>query len=302
MTIFAGIDGGQSSTIALLVDEGGRELGRGLGPPADTARAEMDLARQADALDVAIDAALAAASLAPETRIHALVAGISGHDPGSPTPRVRDRVATTHFVHDAEIAHAGALGGAPGIVVVAGTGSVALGTADGCGFVRAGGWGYYFGDEGSAVAIARNALACAMRRSDRGERSRLEHLALRAFGAEHLRELQRAFATGRLDRPALAGFAIDVLACATSDGDPDAIAIRDRGAADLTDLVATVDARLAAAPERIVSYAGGMFRDAPFAAAFSDSVAARLPHATVRPPAGDGACGAARMARKMGGA
>ena len=78
---------------------------------------------------------------------------------------------------DAEIARLGAFEGGSGIVVAAGTGSIALGV-DSCGRrARAGGHGYLLGDEGGGYWIGREALRAALRSRDRiGPRTRLETL------------------------------------------------------------------------------------------------------------------------------
>lgn len=60
---------------------------------------------------------------------------------------------------DAEAAHLGALGGRPGLLVLAGTGSIVLGRGARGRWVRAGGLGPLLGDGGSAFAIGRDWLA-----------------------------------------------------------------------------------------------------------------------------------------------
>ncbi len=292
---FGGIDGGQSATTAVIGDAGGRECGRGAGPPADLVGTERYSPRRAAALDAALDAALAAAGLAPETPLETVVAGISGFDPGSTMPVLHHRIGSLRVLHDATIAHAGALGGACGIVVIAGTGSVALGNVPGASHVRAGGWGHYFGDEGSALWTARAALALAMRRSDRAAPCALGAAALDRFGVPDLREVQHAFAHGEIGRTELAAFARTVLACAAS-GDEDACDIVERACGELAELVAIVDERLATLDPRVVTYSGGMFADRDLAGAFARAVRRRLPHADVRPPVGDAASGALRLA------
>ncbi|HXE56786.1 MAG TPA: BadF/BadG/BcrA/BcrD ATPase family protein, partial [Gemmatimonadales bacterium] len=85
--------------------------------------------------------------------------------------RLAERVVVTT---DVEIALAAAFGDGPGIVVTAGTGSIAIGrTADG-GLRRVGGYGWQMGDEGSGYAIGRAALQAVSRAHDgRGPDTRL---------------------------------------------------------------------------------------------------------------------------------
>ena len=67
---------------------------------------------------------------------------------------------------DAKIALEAAFAGGPGIVVIAGTGSIALYRTEANQIVRVGGWGRVLGDEGGAYAISRQALNLVMRQYD----------------------------------------------------------------------------------------------------------------------------------------
>jgi N-acetylglucosamine kinase-like BadF-type ATPase len=67
---------------------------------------------------------------------------------------------------DMVIAHAGALGGRPGVLALAGTGSCILGIGAGGGRVKVGGWGPVYGDEGSAYRIGQMSLRAAARAFD----------------------------------------------------------------------------------------------------------------------------------------
>ncbi len=301
MSLFAGVDGGQSSTVAVVGDDAGRVLGRGTGPAADLVGVSRDAARQAAALRDALDDALARAGLPGDSRFAAVVAGISGFEPGaSHVPDLSDRTALLRVVHDGEIAYAGALGGAPGVVVIAGTGSVALGSSGpGRPFVRAGGWGPLFGDEGSALWIALAALRGAMRDEDRGTPSPLGARLLAELGLASLRDLQLAAAHGERSRAQIAALARHVLAAATA-GEPSAAAIRSAAAGALAELAALVAGRLETAAERI-SHVGGLFADAGFRAAFAEAAHRAVPAARVRQPLGDGADGAFAIARRVAG-
>lgn len=124
------------------------------------------------------------------------------------------RVAVTS---DAVIAHAGALNGEPGVVLIVGTGVVAL-AIDANGALRtADGWGPWLGDEGGGAWIGAAGLRAALRAHDgRGPATTLLDAARARFGAP---ETWPAQLTGAA---ALASFAPDVLA---ADGDAAALAI-----------------------------------------------------------------------------
>ncbi len=75
--------------------------------------------------------------------------------------RLRGLARRVTVISDAEAAHLGALGGRPGLLVLAGTGSIVLGRGANGRWVRAGGLGPLFGDGGSAFALGRDWLAAA---------------------------------------------------------------------------------------------------------------------------------------------
>ena len=245
--IVAGIDGGQTSTTAAVALLDGTIVGRGTGPPADlVGEPRGALARQRAALTTALAAAFHAANLVPAAPLASLVIGLTGHDDGMPAPFALSQAAAEVFVHDTVIAHVGALGGSPGIVVLAGTGSGLSATWRPAArtSVRAAG-AISSGTTVAPLWIAREALALAMSAEDRGESSRLGEAALAFFEAPDLRALQHAFAHGELTRPALAAFAGTGLALADAAPNSTASRLRTRAAEALADLVACIDGRLA---------------------------------------------------------
>lgn len=273
MSLVAGIDGGQSSTIAVIADERGRILGRGRAGPADEIGAGKNSARLRDALHGALDDAVKNAKLS-NARFDVIVAGISGYD-GRVYGRAPElRSAHTLLMHDTPIAHAGALGGEAGAIVIAGTGSVVYATAEDGRSWMLGGWGYLFGDEGSAFAIVRDALARAMRAHDDGD-STFEN-ETRAFCAyfdtASLRALVHAFYKGEVTRERLASFAPQALAFESVRS----IAVQ--GAERLARLVRCV-VEAGAAPR--VAFTGGLFADNRFEESLRTAIDAAVPNAAV---------------------
>ena len=115
-----------------------------------------------------------AQGLPSESNFAAIVAGVSGYEGrvyGAPP-----EMPTRHFtlMHDAPVAHAGALAGMPGVVVIAGTGSVVYARDENGRSQTLGGWGFLFGDEGSAFS---HCPRCARARD--GRRGRRRSLAPR---------------------------------------------------------------------------------------------------------------------------
>ncbi len=289
MKIFAGIDGGQSSSSAVLGDESGAVLARVSGPPADLVGETRDSRRQAGVLEALLAGALVRAGLAADTRFASVVAAISGYDEGeSPAPSLAVAADSLRFVHDTVAAHAGAFDGGPGIVVIAGTGSVAYGVATDGTRLRVGGWGYLFGDEGSAFWLGRRAIRDAMRAEDAGELDgRRAEAILAALGLPTLRAVQHAFAHGELTRPKVAALASLALEEARR---------RERAAERLARLAALTARRLGGRRWTVAGTGGLFSASPPLRRTFARKVEAALPKATVVPPRYDAVLGALRLA------
>lgn len=300
MKFFAGIDGGQSSTVALIGDETGAVLGRGTAGPCDWIGQAAESPRFARALESAIGEALRAAALPAETHFETIVAGISGYEGTIHGLEPKLNAQSVRYLHDARVAHAGAFELGEGIVVIAGTGSVALGRDASGREAVVGGWGFLFGDEGSAFAIARAALAFAMRAQDAAGHSEIEERARRFFGRSDLRHIARGFYTGSIDRTTLAAFATAVIAAA-HDGDPDALAVVEDAAQALAALTATCAERLDWSASSIdVALCGGTFASEWFRTRVAAHIVECLPAARVVPARRDSAAGALLLAVQMG--
>jgi N-acetylglucosamine kinase-like BadF-type ATPase len=297
--LFAGVDGGQSSTVALVADENKQILGRGVAGPCDHIGQAADSPRFARALEGAVAAALRDAKVEPDSRFEAVVAGISGYEGTihGLKPKLNARRVT--YVHDGRIAHAGAFDLGDGIVVIAGTGSVAFARDSKGEDVMVGGWGFLFGDEGSGFAIARDALASAMRSQDAGRSSELGDDARRHFELPSLRAIARAFYLGSIDRKSLASFAGLVLGSA-KEGEPDAGDVAVRAARALAELAVTCAGRLGVAGGIDVALCGGTFNSDWFRALTTEQIVLALPAARIVGAYTDPAGGALLLAYKEG--
>ncbi|WP_069161586.1 BadF/BadG/BcrA/BcrD ATPase family protein [Nocardia altamirensis] len=141
---------------------------------------------------------------------------------------------------DAVTAHAGALGGAPGVVLAAGTGAVATAVDAAGRFTRTDGWGSLLGDEGGGAWIGVEGLRAALRCHD----GRAAHTALAAEASAHygvaLDDLPKHL--GQHENPALlaARFAPIVAAAAATD-DTAAAIMTAAGHALARTVLATID-------------------------------------------------------------
>ncbi|HTJ28617.1 MAG TPA: BadF/BadG/BcrA/BcrD ATPase family protein [Candidatus Limnocylindria bacterium] len=292
----AGIDGGQSSTTAVVVRDDGTLLGRGIAGPAAHVDEPPGSTTCADACASALGRALDAAGLPRTTTLAAVHVGLSGWDEAFDGAPLTLGARSIRLGHDAPIALAGAVASRPALVVIAGTGSVAYGE-DGAGnAVRVGGWGYLFGDAGSAFAIARDALAYAMDQDDRGASSPLGEAALAFFDRGDLRALATAAMQGRISRGELAAFA-RVVHDAARLGDAEARALVDGAADALATLAATALERLGVGNRSVpVALAGGSFASERFFTHARERLVELAPGARVIRPLHEAAVGAALLA------
>jgi glucosamine kinase len=294
MNYFAGIDGGQSSTKAVIGDDAGRIVGRGTSSAADEVGESVDSTRMQSALRGALDAARSAAGLHERTEFAVVVAGVSGY-----SGRVHGRMPklpARRFVlmHDATIAHAGALGGKAGVVVIAGTGSVVY-ASDGFRAHTAGGWGYLFGDEGSAFWIVRETLARLMHAEDLQNGPDCSQEARETcdyFGIQSLRDLARAFYAAEISRERLASFAPRAMHL------PVAAGLLEHGATRLAVLVRDA---IAAGAVAKVACVGGMFADAQFYQRVRARISEFGPSVEIVEPAHEPAVGALLLAYREAG-
>jgi len=294
---FAGIDGGQSSTVAVILDQQGTLLGRGTAGPSDHVDEPATSQRAAAACESALAAAVAAGGLPAGMEPVSVVVGLSGYDGEWHGRQPVFGGAVVRYKHDTVIALAGAIRERPAVVVIAGTGSAAYGESRNREPIRAGGFGYLFGDEGSSFAIARTALAGAMRLTDRGVLTDLGSAALAFFDYPDLRALARAVALRAIRRPQLAAFARVVFDAARL-GDPAAAAIVEEAAAALAGLAQLVVEQLGDAdvPAVPVAFVGGAVENADLRDAVTRRLEAATPLARVVPPAFEPAVGAAFLA------
>jgi N-acetylglucosamine kinase-like BadF-type ATPase len=163
--------------------------------------------------------------------------------------------------HDAAIALAGATATGQGIVVIAGTGSIAFGRNAAGRAARSGGWGYVFGDEAGAFDIARQATRAALRMEEGwGPPTALRQALLEATGVQSANQALHDFYSPAWPRSRVATLAPLVDAAAVN-GDAVALQILDRAAQDLALLAAAVRGQLWAPGDAVeVAYVGGVFQ------------------------------------------
>lgn len=172
--VVVGVDGGGSRTRIWVADERAQQLGSAEGPGSAIRPGEID--RSADVIAATTREALASCDMTHVTP-KVLCVGVAGvgREPERQAlwqALVSRDVADEVVVHaDAAIALDDAFGDGAGILLIAGTGSVAFGRSPTGSTSRCGGWGPVCGDEGSGAWIGRRALSIVTASFDEREPS-----------------------------------------------------------------------------------------------------------------------------------
>ena len=276
---YLGIDGGQSSTTALIADGAGRVLGFGRAGPCNHVSSNEAREKFFRAIGGCVEQACAAAGLDYSTiTFEAACLGFSGGAKDKEQySRELLRGRRFQITHDADIALSGATAGQPGIIIIAGTGSMAFGRNAEGKTARAGGWGYIFGDEGGGFDLTRRALRAALRFEEGwGPATSLHAFLLDATGAPDVNDLMHRFYGFEFTRPEIAALS-ELVTKAAEYGDEIALEILKSAAADLETYLAGVYQHLFHAGDKIlIAYIGGVFKSALLRQEFSQLIAEHL--------------------------
>jgi N-acetylglucosamine kinase-like BadF-type ATPase len=255
-----GIDAGGTKTVGLLADESGTVLRDSRGGAANLVM-QGELGVEKVIFEV-IDA------LDPPPGVDAICLGIAGADRPKSLELmagVLGRLGFRRHVRVASDALIALAAGAPdvlGIVLVAGTGSVAFGR-DGERSARSGGWGYLLGDEASAYWLGLAAVRQGFRGLDgRGPETTLYERIRTRLGVDTPQDLADWFYSKAAPRTAVAELA-GVVEEAAREGDAGAEAILALAAEHLSRAASAVARQLAFAGDYPLILAGGTFRACP---------------------------------------
>ncbi|HQV70428.1 MAG TPA: BadF/BadG/BcrA/BcrD ATPase family protein [Thermoflexales bacterium] len=302
--LIIGVDGGQTSTKCVLVDDRMNVLGYGAGGELRHLVAHGGRERHVSALRACIAQAFAQAGL-PIQPVAAIGLGLSGvSGPESPLaemareymPDVIDAKVVV-VESDAYTALLGAHGGKPGAIAIAGTGSNAMGINAAGQVKRAGGWGWLLGDEGSAMRIGHDGLVAALQYWDRiGEPTTMLKAFQTHFNAINMRLIVASVYSADFWAKGFATLAEVVSRCAT-DGDAIARNVIEQNGAELARQVDAVVRQLAHPSPLPVSPMGGAFEHVFGLRAAFDGALVRLGSpCVVTPPQAPPMFGAAILA------
>jgi N-acetylglucosamine kinase len=259
-----GIDAGGTKTVCMLADETGRILSESRGPGANL-QAAGELAVE-KVLHTVMDQAIGERSAAPA----AIALGIAGVDRPDDAAVIRDIMrriganARVVVVNDALVALIAGVGDDPGIVIIAGTGSIVYGRNAARDAARAGGWGHILGDEGSGYWIGRRALRAVVRQADgRGPATGLTEGVLAHFNVDRPQSLIHEIYQPSM-RPSHIAAVARVVQQASDEGDEVARRILDGAGAELVLAAQSVTRRLRM-EDTVFPYilSGGILRAVP---------------------------------------
>jgi N-acetylglucosamine kinase-like BadF-type ATPase len=294
-----GIDAGGSKTVALLATAEGEVIAEGRVGGANL-RTHGELAVE-KTLDAVIDQVLGAHI----TGLDAVCLGIAGVDREDDAATIRGIMRRLGFrdrtliVNDALIALVAGAGQPRGLVIVAGTGSIAYGVNANAIAARSGGWGPVLADEGSGYWIGRHALVAIMRHADgRGPRTALTPMVLAHLGLARPDALVSEVYEGAERRQLVASLG-QLVEQARAAGDAVAAEILRHAAVELVSAAASVVSRLGMRGDVFHTFlSGGMFKSNRWLAA---EVSSRLlevaPRASTSLLTAEPAMGAVVLAR-----
>lgn len=300
--IYLGFDGGGTKTECVAVDSSGKALGRGAGGPSN-------------ALRVSYESAITELKLAGAGAVHAanadhdVVCGVCAGLAGAGSAAIAARIARSleqiwpqanvRVITDAEAALLAVASTGPVAVLIAGTGSIAIGRNAKGEVARAGGYGPWISDPGSAYDMGRRAVEAAARARDgAGPATSLTpaiSAALQCAAWEHVIEQVAAGPESVFPR------LFPILVAAAEAGDQVARSILSQAALDLSKLALAVVGRLGMKGEKLaLARIGGVFGRTLLLDGRLDSLIARvMPRAQATPLSVSPALAAARLAIQL---
>jgi len=321
---YLGIDGGGTKTTCAVGDET-RLIATATAGPSNVVR--VGEVQASESLQKSVRQACAAAGIALAQVARTCVGGSGAARPelAEIVRRSLAEILSTPIdvVGDMQIALEAAFDTGPGVVVIAGTGSIAYGRDRQGRTVRAGGWGFAIGDEGSAHWIGRAAVSAVLRAADRFPSDRFPsdlspsdlypaesrdgtpetrthssfaEALFKIWGVRSLADLARA---GNSIPPPDFAALFPAVAASTDDLATQVLA---RAGKELASIAAVVILRLFAKDQSLsvpVAMTGGVFRHAPLVRqVFYNELRAMEPRAVVNPQVVEPVEGALRMARR----
>jgi len=304
---YLGIDGGGTKTTCAVGDES-HLLATATAGPSNIVR--VGEAQTRESLEQAVREACAAAGIALTQVARTCIGGAGTAHPemAAKVARILAAILSSpiEVVGDMQIALEAAFDAGPGVIVNAGTGSFAYGRDEKGTTLRAGGWGFAIGDEGSAHWIGREAVSAVLRDSDRRPHGResaqdctLATALMKVWDVASLGDLARA--ANAIPPPNFAA----LFPAVAANSDDLAVQVLTRAGRELAQLAAVVLTRLFAAgcaDHVSVAVTGGVFRHVALVREVFNNELRRLdPRVEINPQVIEPVEGALRLARRAAG-
>jgi len=303
-----GIDGGGTKTAAVIADVEGNILARHTAGPSNVQIIGAEKA--AGVIYSLIRDCCVSAGCTPNN-ISGTTMGLAGAGRSDDQKRIAQalhrltltkkfRLKKVHIESDARIALEGAFNGDPGIVLIAGTGSIAVAKDEAGNIYRTGGWGRILGDEGSGYYIGKEGLKAVCRQYDgRSGPTLLTDSVAKKFRLKTPADIIAAVHNEKFNIASLAPIVLD----AAEMGDEASTAIIQQASDELTGLVRALMTKLennsaGHMDKRIpLSFIGGLIEgETPLTRALRREILASFPNAAIVPPSAPPVVGAVLMA------
>ena len=307
--LLAGFDAGQTHTsckLAWLKPNGELSpIAQGQGPGVRHLAAPGGEACFREALQQSLRDARQQADLTDNQSLTAAGVGASGIERGSTIQNQGEALAaaalklplaSVQVSGDEHTALLGAMGDEPGVLVISGTGCIALGQTR-CGrWHRSGGWGWLLDGAGSAMDLGRDGLAISVQMADgRLRETALKEQLWQVLGVRTPQELKAAVVAEGFGAAGFARLA-PVVDASASGGDPHARGIVERSAQALAQMVSSIATTLELPTPQVCCSGGALTHLQMLRQAFAAVLAQRCPGASLAVSKGDACDGALRLA------
>lgn len=287
MAFVLGIDGGGTTTACLLADETGRKVASAVAPASNHRKSGLAKTKRAICKGIEMLAKQIGFASEKQLPLAAVCAGLAGVDTDEDTRVLAEMFAeisetpNLQIVNDVEIALAGALENRAGVLVISGTGSIALAATPDGRRVRVGGWDYMLGDEGSGYSIGSRVLRAVAAAHDRRiAATKLTDTVFCALKVKTFDELLSLIYEKEMTPQRIAALA-PVADYAAAQGDEASMRLIEESATELVEITEAA-ARLAGlqdAPFPLVAMGGVLLAEGFFARCFQRKVSERITHA-----------------------
>ena len=299
MRYILGVDGGGTKTVALLGDLDGNVLARGMSGSSNANAVGFNAAC------LAVESAITMTRKDHPGEISAMCLGLAGAGRKEDMEQFENwavhkfQKTVVKAVSDAEMLLMAEASSSPALALICGTGSIVYGRTVTGDLIRAGGWGYLFGDEGSGYAIGIAALRAVMQAYDgRGSETLLSELVIERFGLRTAQDLVGSI-YGAKSPPSAVASLTDLVEQAAGQGDSVAIIILEESAQELARTVAAVYPKLGTSIVPLVITGGTILHGRYLKKAFTEACEIQRLVFTAIHYVAEPAVGALRLAQRL---